>query len=443
MTSQHPAVRTTVHRPAIAAGLVLACTLFGDSLLYGVLPLYARQLGIPLVYVGVALSINRWIRLLSNHLAVKVYARMGLIKPLAAACTLTVLTIAAYAYPVHLLLLLGARAVWGVCWSHLRLGSELVVIHTAPERLGLAMGVLHAVSRMGSAFALLVGGALVDNLGYSNGLAAMAALSALSLPLVWVLFLSLKEAHPELPVSLSSGRASGPDGPDMPADRVRTVTEAAPQVPNVRLCYATACVNSLVTRGLVAASISLVLQQRIGSDVFTVRGITIGIATLAGMLLASRFVSTFFVSPWVGHLSDSRGRRPFLLVSLGAEIVALAVIARTGSPAWTMICAFLMFTAGNIVETVVRAAVAHRGHGGSVVRRMGVHATFDDLGSAAGPFLGYLLADFVGFSMTYLVGAAMVAMLFVLYTRPGAVSGPAGRATSSNGRPDGPRAFRL
>ncbi|NLM53973.1 MAG: hypothetical protein GX195_03460 [Firmicutes bacterium] len=69
--------------PAVytAAG-IMALALIGDSLLYSVLPIYAERLGIPLVMVGAVLSINRWVRLVSNPLAVQIYRRRSVLLPL-------------------------------------------------------------------------------------------------------------------------------------------------------------------------------------------------------------------------------------------------------------------------------------------------------------------------------------------------------------------------
>ncbi len=171
----------------ILSGAILGFTLFGDSLIYSVLPVHAENLGIPLVWVGVILSINRWIRLATNPMAVKVYGKIGIHRTIFSACALAVATTVLYAFPVGIFLFLVARILWGLCWSHLRLGAYLVVFHTARKKLGLALGSMRAVSRLGSAFALLAGGALVDNLGYSGGLVSMGFLSAFSIPLAFFL----------------------------------------------------------------------------------------------------------------------------------------------------------------------------------------------------------------------------------------------------------------
>ena len=161
----------------------MALALIGDSLLYSVLPIYAERLGIPLVMVGAVLSINRWVRLLSNPLAVQIYRRRSVLLPLLFSAGGAAVSTAMYAFPLGTLSFLLARILWGFSYSFFRLGSYLVVLETSRPVLGLAMGITQAVSRLGSAFTVVVGGVLIDSLGYQTGMLAVAALSACAFPL--------------------------------------------------------------------------------------------------------------------------------------------------------------------------------------------------------------------------------------------------------------------
>ncbi len=53
--------------PALAA-LVLAFASFGDAFLYPFLPVNFDAAGVPLAYVGLVLSVNRIIRIISNSI---------------------------------------------------------------------------------------------------------------------------------------------------------------------------------------------------------------------------------------------------------------------------------------------------------------------------------------------------------------------------------------
>lgn len=56
-------------RPIISISVITALALLGDSLLYSLLPLYAGTLGLSTFMVGLLLSANRWVRLVTNSLA--------------------------------------------------------------------------------------------------------------------------------------------------------------------------------------------------------------------------------------------------------------------------------------------------------------------------------------------------------------------------------------
>src|SRR5262245_66169804 len=61
MSRQQPTV--------IAISAATAFSLLGDQMLYAVLPAYYAKLGLTGIQVGILLSANRWIRLLTNHVA--------------------------------------------------------------------------------------------------------------------------------------------------------------------------------------------------------------------------------------------------------------------------------------------------------------------------------------------------------------------------------------
>ena len=158
--------------PTAAVYLVSATaglSILGDSLLYSVLPIYAGELGIPLAAVGLILSINRWVRLATNPLAARSFHRFGVTWPLLGAMILSVITTFLYSRAWGLAVLLIARMIWGLCWSHIRLGGFLVIMEASAAALGFGMGIFHILTRLGSAFTTSVGSFLVDLWGYKWG----------------------------------------------------------------------------------------------------------------------------------------------------------------------------------------------------------------------------------------------------------------------------------
>ena len=56
-------------KTVVFIGIATAFSLLGDQVLYSVLPVYFEELGLAPIEVGLILSVNRWIRLITNHLA--------------------------------------------------------------------------------------------------------------------------------------------------------------------------------------------------------------------------------------------------------------------------------------------------------------------------------------------------------------------------------------
>lgn len=116
-----------------------ALSLLGDQVLYSVLPVYYAQLGLSAVQVGILLSANRWVRLVTNELAHRIDGGRGWF---VAAFVLGSLTTAAYVFTHSFALLLAARVLWGLAWSPcmgMAIGAALygicaLILALAPSR---------------------------------------------------------------------------------------------------------------------------------------------------------------------------------------------------------------------------------------------------------------------------------------------------------------------
>ena len=98
--------------------IILAISVMGDSMLYGVLPSHLGEFGLTAGFgAGLILSVNRWIRLVSNTWAAKIFTRFGLRKPFYFSVVLAITSTAAYGifdgfWPLFL-----SRIAWGICFS--------------------------------------------------------------------------------------------------------------------------------------------------------------------------------------------------------------------------------------------------------------------------------------------------------------------------------------
>jgi MFS transporter, DHA1 family, multidrug resistance protein len=81
--------------PAFAA-LALAFASFGDAFLYPFLPVNFNDVGIPVVWVGLLLSVNRFVRILANTVIVHALAKYGLRSVMIVAVMLAVVSTLGY-----------------------------------------------------------------------------------------------------------------------------------------------------------------------------------------------------------------------------------------------------------------------------------------------------------------------------------------------------------
>ena len=65
-------------RATLLSAVILSMAGLGDSFLYPTLPLRADQLGVPVIWIGVLLSINKFVRLGGNYAVALAIGRLGL-----------------------------------------------------------------------------------------------------------------------------------------------------------------------------------------------------------------------------------------------------------------------------------------------------------------------------------------------------------------------------
>jgi MFS family permease len=404
-------------RWVVVVSLAVAGTLPGDSLLYAVLPIVWSELGLELWMVGVLLSANRLVRLVTNPIAGWCVERTGMRGPFLVAIFASVGTTAAYALGSGFALLLLARVLWGVCWSFLRLGGFLAALGSADAtNRGYYMGFHSGVARVGTLFAVLVGGLLTDHLGFRETALAFAAITLAAG------LLMLRERPP------SAARVrprAAPDDESGGAPLLDTARERSQRW----AVYAAIFVIQASASGLVVATLGLWLAERFGDEV-RLGTLVLGIATLNGMLLAARFFIDASWAPFAGHLSDRHGRRGLLLVSGLTTAVGLLGLTAVTSLIGTAAVALLFFVGSTALRVSIDASAGDLAPAPIRSRVMSWYASWTDLGAAVGPFVAYPLAEAVGLAWVYRGGA-----VFLLLAGSAALSILLrGRATSGGAR---------
>ncbi|MDA0336327.1 MAG: MFS transporter [bacterium] len=368
--------------------LATASSLLGDQMLYAVLPTIYVDLGLQPYQVGILLSANRVVRLVTNHLAERGCRRWSLAWLLIVALTTGALLNLVYGTVTWFPGLLAARIVWGVCWSFIRQIGLMTVVDAAREglvvrpdgqvHLGRAMGFYSGISRLGSISGNLLGALGHDLIGFSATLFIFAAASIVCVPL-------------------------GPwSRQGLPRTRPRDMSTSGPVARGLLFCgFASGCVG----QGLIAATLGAVLGARLG-DADLGGALGLGVASLTGLLLATRWVADL-MAPLLGHVADRVGRRRSGAVYFIAGALVLAVAAAPQLPPAFMIAAILAFYVTATGVAVVLQAEA--GNGGS--RAVASYVTASDFGSAAGPNLGWLVLQIGGAEGTvFLLGAIFYAL---------------------------------
>ncbi|MFC1942272.1 MFS transporter [Chloroflexota bacterium] len=402
-------------RRVLLTTAVLTAVVMGDSMLYNVLPAQVSAFAIPVSLVGVLLGVNRFVRLVSNPFASWVYKHFGLVKPLVATVMVSVATTITYGLAQGFGLLLLARVLWGICFSILRLSGYMMVLEDGEERTrGKLMGLFRGGPRVGSAIGVFLGGILFDLTGRRASFLIIGALGLLGLPAALALTEHGQRSIGGTPSTRTdpSHKTSAPH-PEGSRQHIWDVMVSPVPELDVRRRRQLLAVNfvslafNFVMSGLVMATLGFLLNQRLGSGV-TVAGIAIGIATLNGALLAVRFLSDL-AAPYFGYLGDRLGRELVLLSTIPICITALLFLAYPVALPLMLVWLVFTFLATTTALTMLDAMVGNLAPANRRAQVMSRYATWQDIGSATGPLLGYAVLSFTSLTLVYLGSALLLA----------------------------------
>jgi len=403
LAQARPRIQRIAPRPVVIIALITAVCLLGDSALYAILPSKLDAFAVSPTAAGLILGVNRYIRLVSNTTAGWAFDRMGFHGPFLFAIALAAVTTFSYGFLTGFWPLFLAHGAWGISWSILRLGGYLAVIEAGSSaNIGRLMGLLYGGARGGSLVAVLLGGFLADSIGGRETFLVFGGLTLFAFTLV---------PFGQVPHTL--GRRK-----DLAAGSVENLSVepshmAGPpsliMVVNIQIF-----VFGLVISGLMVATAGYLLRT-IASDGTTIMGLTIGVGLLSGLLLGVRWTGDLGLSVIFGHVSDRIGRTKIILASIAIVTTALALIAVERSLIVVFPAVSILFIAGTALVVALNASI---GGLAPVERRASVlsrYATWQDMGSGTGPFVGLLMATNVGFGWTYAGGATVMAAAGLLY----------------------------
>lgn len=344
----------------LLAATATAFSLFGDQTLYSVLPTAYERLNLLPFQVGLLLSANRWIRLLTNHFAEGVIRRFDVTKPLVGALVVGAALTALYGTASPFAVLLAGRLVWGLCWSFIRQSGLMTTSRCASDGyLGETVGFYNGISRLGSVVGNAIGAFGNDAIGWARTFYVFAVVSLVGVPLG----------------AASQRRLPPPKAAPSSANNARRSGAMA-------FCaFVLGCAGS----GLVMSTLGLLLKETVGESV-RLGSWTLGVATLTGLLLSTRWVLDGLGAPLLGALSDRIGRRRSAAVFYGSGAFALATGAGAGHVLALAASTLVFFVCATTLQVVMYAEASRRGS-----RNIASFVTADDSGAALGPLLGWAI----------------------------------------------------
>lgn len=344
--------------PVLSIAGATALSILGDAVMYAVLPSHYAHLGLTPLQVGILLSVNRWVRLGSNHVAERCYRRLSVELWLVSAYLISSLVTAVYGLFRIFAVLFVARILWGICFSFIRHAGIMTVVRASSDaHLGEHMGFYRGISSSGWFLGMFFAGLSHDLFGFTFTLIMFSLFSLFSAPLG---FLSQKgvDRIRKVPLKISIMKANL----------------------GTMLC---GFAVGIVGLGLMVSTLGFLLKEQVGISM-NVFGRTIGVATMTGMVLAIRWILVGPVSPVLGTVADRIGRErsiPFLFL-IGASVLGLAGLPF--GPFWMICGVLILFCCGTLLDILITAWVGQQGP-----RFVASYVTAHDFGSALGPLVGW------------------------------------------------------
>lgn len=373
--------------PVVLIAVGAALSLFGDMALYAILPIHFRALGLIPLQVGILLSANRWIRLLTNHLAEKLSRKIdNSILLLTALITGSVLA-AIYGFMPPFWLFLSGRLIWGFSWSVIRhIGIMTSVDLSEVDSVGRTIGFYKGITQLGSMAGILLAGILFDVGGFSRTLFIVAGISLTAVPFGYT-------GYKIVPVSIKR--------------RVESIKRKKRSISSYFIMQS--MIVGCIGRGVIMSTLGYILVQKVGGNI-TFKDVVIGVATINGVILASKNIINSVLSPLLGTMSDYLGNKKSLTLFFffGAISMGLSVITMSLFP---LILLLLIFF---ISDTALQISLS------SIAAKKGPEAyasmvTGFDFGAAVGPLFSWALVEFFSTPvLSFPLGAILYSAGFVL-----------------------------
>ena len=377
--------------PAVAAALVVAASLIGDTLLYTALPVSASTLGISRPVVGVILSLNRWVRLFTNPLAARLYERFAAGALVVVAILLTAVSTATYALPTALAVFFFGRLLWGFCYSLLRLGSFLAAIEEAATHAGRRIGNTRAIWGVGYLAGAVYAPFAIESVGWEGACLGAAAISLVA-GIGPAYLVSSWRRHVRVPVE---GHVP-----------------ASVWHPQLVALFAIATVQLSLFAGILVAAGGFRIDER-WHDGAPVLALLVPATFIAAAFALTQRIAQVVWTPIAGRWSDHSAHWAFVL-STALSVASVALLTLPLDPAVFVLVGGSAFLNGLTATIAIELVVARRSNDRDRPRILAALHTWQDFGAAVGALAGGVLAV-IGAAPALLIGAGLLALTLPLW----------------------------
>ncbi len=384
--------------PSKSAFVLLSTALLVESMLYGVIaplaPYYARELMIGPGQLGLIFAVYSLALLGASFPAGMVCDRFGRRGVLLAGLSILLLSTLFYAMVKDIWLMLAARFFQGmagaVIWTAVL--AEAAALYPAGERGG-RMGMMMAVTGLGTIIGPVVGGFASENWGYQAPFLGIAAV-------IFVVTLGL-------------------------------LVEKVPAAPAVQFCVGAVKPESMYRSLVGGQAIVLMLLLIAGSFGFGLLEPLLPLHLAKEFGFGGREIGIVFAvlglaftlfEPLMGFISDRLEYRPLILAGLAGTAVVTPVIALvTNLPLlYAVICTYSLFSCAMMVPCLPMLAEQSDKTGGkSYGRQFGLVNAAYSLGLLSGPLVGGMVAHYASFLVATLVYSVLLVVPGIMILRGG------------------------
>ncbi|MBM32652.1 MAG: hypothetical protein CL764_07375 [Chloroflexi bacterium] len=377
-----------------------ACVVLGDSLIYLILPLSPEEFGIKDYWglklgfwIGIALSINRFVRIFTNFLASKYYLKFGFKFPFIISIFIGSLTTISYGINENIIILLIARLFWGVCFSFQRLGVQLSAFEFGSDhKKARYLGFANASLRGGSLLSVVLGSLLIQITNIEITF-TIFGLFGLFMMLIAILI-------PDFSISSISK-----------ANHEKDLNNRFKLISTGLLRFSSA----FTANGILLATASVFVSKVLVND-NTLIGFQLTAITLGSFVLGLRWFADLFLSFIYGEISDKIGKNFVVNSCVIFMIIGCILLIYSTSSLELMFLSFLLlffFSVGTDVS--LESITGHLSGDSSRSIELSKFNTWADFGSAFGPFIGFIILGVSGFQLIFIISTTTIFLSWVIF----------------------------